>query len=152
MRSFFLQPILAILLALPAMAHEITHGPLQIIHPTIPAPRPGAKAAAGYMAISNNGDSAEYLLAIEPSFADAAEVHKSEMQDGIARMVPVGVLEIPADDTVVLEPGGLHVMFFDPKGPFEPGEELPVTLIFENEGPVPVGFLVGAYGESHEGH
>ena len=45
-----------------------------------------------------------------------------------------------------MQPGGLHVMFMGLKAPFKEGQELPLTLIFEKAGEVPVTFAVGGVG------
>lgn len=44
------------LLATPALAHDQMAGTLHIIHPSIPLPAGMAKSAAGYVTISNEGD------------------------------------------------------------------------------------------------
>ena len=48
-----------------AHAQGVTVGDLEIIHPAIPAPPAGAKSAAGYLEIVNDGSTADRLLGIE---------------------------------------------------------------------------------------
>lgn len=130
-------------LAGAAFAHEITVGELQIIHPHIPAPIAAAKTAAGYMAISNDGAVADRLIGIEAGFAAKATLHTTEFSaDGVARMMLVETLEIAPGDTVVLEPGGLHVMLMGLGQKLTAGEMLPATLVFEQGGRVEIEFMV----------
>lgn len=135
--------IAAILMASTAFAHEVTVGDLQIIHANIPAPFASAKIAAGYMGISNEGDQADRLIGVEVGFAAQAMLHTTEFSaDGVASMTHVEALEIPAGDTVVLEPGGYHIMLMGLNQPLTEGDMLPATLIFEQAGRVEIEFMV----------
>jgi len=144
-------------LATSAFAHGVTAGDLEIIHPAIPAPSPAAKSAAGYLAISNGGTEPDRLLAVEGDFADKIMLHTTEFSaDGVARMMHLDAIEIPAGDTVVLEPGGMHVMLMGLTGPLAEGDHLPATLVFERAGRVEVEFSIDAAAtgeaEDHSGH
>jgi copper(I)-binding protein len=59
--------------------------------------------------------------------------------------MPQGI-EIPAGGTVTLAPGGLHIMFLNPKAGFKEGECLAVVLQFERAGELPVELSVGPIG------
>jgi len=140
-----------------AHAHEVIHGALEVIHPNIPKPPKLAKAAAGYMALANNGDTDDRLVAIETKAAKSAQIHNVESgDDGIARMVHVPVLDLPAGETILFEQGSLHVMLMGLEQPLNEGDMIPVTLVFEHAGPVEVEFMVdpqfGAGDDPHAGH
>jgi copper(I)-binding protein len=61
------------------------------------------------------------------------------------RMRPVeGGLAIPADGRVVLQPGGLHLMFMEINAPLVAGTTFPVTLRFAKAGEIKVEFNVEA--------
>ena len=53
---------------------------------------------------------------------------------GQMTMQPIESLELPAGETVALEPGGYHIMLVDLVAPLETGQEIEVTLTFENAG------------------
>ncbi|MBL8777143.1 MAG: copper chaperone PCu(A)C [Acidimicrobiales bacterium] len=53
---------------------------------------------------------------------------------GAMTMQPIESLELPAGETVALEPGGYHIMLIDLVAPLETGEEIEVTLTFESGG------------------
>jgi copper(I)-binding protein len=152
MRLLLLASALTLLFAVPATAHDITKGTIQIIHPTILLPPKGAKAAAGYMAISNNGDTSDRLIGVETPLAGAAKIHTSEFKDGVARMKHVPSLEIPADDTLIFEPGGLHVMFMGLTTVLDADQMYPATLIFEKAGSVAIEFMIDDTRDEHGDH
>lgn len=133
----------SLLLALPALAHEITVGDLEIIHPNIPQPAESAKAAGGFMAISNNGSEPDRLIGVEADFAAKAETHESKVDaDGVGTMEHVDGIEIPPGETVNLEHGSYHIMFMGLKDALKEGEERKVTLIFEKAGRVEIDFMI----------
>lgn len=53
---------------------------------------------------------------------------------GQMTMQPVDSIELPAGEAVTLEPGGYHIMLIDLVAPLEAGQEIEVTLTFENAG------------------
>lgn len=153
MRSI-LAAALALALPLPALSHDYRAGTLSIAHPTTPGAPPTAHTAAGYLSLTNEGDEADFLVAVE-SHLPSASVHRSEVVDGIATMSPVDRVEIPAGETVTLEPGGLHVMFMGLDAPLAAEGGLSATLVFERAGPVEVTFRVesrGAITEQKQNH
>jgi periplasmic copper chaperone A len=132
-----------IFLGFPAIAHDVTSGDLQIIHPSIPQPAASAKAAGGFMAIVNTGSEPDRLIGIETDFAAKATVHESRVDaDGIGTMEPVAALEIPPGETVNLEHGGYHIMFMGLKTKLTEGEMHKATLIFEHAGRVEIEFMI----------
>lgn len=97
-----------------------------------------------YMVIHNQGG-ADKLMAAKTDAADIAELHIHELDSyGVMRMrpVPQGYIEIPANDSVHLEPGGLHVMLIDLTQSLVTGETFPMTLKFETFGEVVVDVLI----------
>ncbi|MGB8812712.1 MAG: copper uptake system-associated protein [Paracoccaceae bacterium] len=135
--------IAALLLSTPTYAHEVKVGDIEIIHAHINAPANGAKSAAGYMAIANSGTEIERLLGVEVGFADMAMLHTTTFSaDGVATMAHVETLDIPAGETVVLEPGGMHIMLMGLTQPLTVGDMLPATLILERTGRVEIEFMI----------
>jgi copper(I)-binding protein len=55
---------------------------------------------------------------------------------------------VPAGDSLVLAPGGLHVMLeLTGSNPPQKGDSLPLTLRFRHAGDVTVSLPVRAYGD-----
>lgn len=128
--------------ATPLLAHEYRAGDLTIGHPFAYATPKGAMAGGGYMRITNAGTADDRLIGLRADFPRVM-LHDTQEKDGIARMMHLETLDIPAGETVVFAPGGMHVMFMGLDGdPFEPGETIPATLVFETAGEVEVEFLV----------
>lgn len=101
-----------------------------------------AMTGAGYLTIENVGPLPDRLIGVTADFPQVM-VHRSEETDGVARMIHVDTVDIAPGQTVTFAPGGLHVMFMGLSGdPFEVGEEVPATLLFEQAGEVPVMFKV----------
>ena len=137
----------ALLLSTAAHAHGVTAGDIEIIHPAIPAPPASAKSAAGYMAIANNGAEPDTLVGIETGAAASVMLHTTEHgADGVARMMHLPAIEIPAGETLLLAPGGLHVMLMGLTAPLVEGDMVPATLVFDHAGRVAIEFMVDPPG------
>ena len=125
-----------------AMGHDYTLGDLHIEHPYARATAATAMAGAGYVTILNSGSNDDTLIGIEAEFPRVM-MHDSVTVDGVASMLALDAVTIPAGETVTFAPGGKHVMFMGLDGvPLEAGEEVPATLIFENAGRIDVVFKV----------
>lgn len=143
MRFFTLALLGALALTGAAFAHGTKKGAIEIIHPHIHEPFAGAKTAAGYMAISNEGAEADRLIGVETPAAKSASLHMTEHgSDGVARMKPIEALEIPAGETIVLEPGGLHLMLMGLTASLKEGAMVPAVLIFEHAGRIEMEFMI----------
>ncbi|MDH3472584.1 MAG: copper chaperone PCu(A)C [Rhodospirillales bacterium] len=102
-----------------------------------------AKSGAVYLTVENRGAAADRLIAAETPAASRAALHTHIMEEGVMKMRPVeGGIEIPAGGSAVLAPGGLHVMLMGLAAPLEEGARFPLTLTFEQAGPVTVEVLV----------
>jgi len=90
---------------------------------------PGQHATGAFMSITSPRDVA--LVEARTPIAGTAQVHSMAMAGNVMKMEPVPRLEVPAGRTVVLKPGGYHVMLMDLKRPLQKGERVPITLVFE---------------------
>lgn len=148
--------LLVILAAAPASrAADVKAGDLVISQEWSRATPGGAKIGAGYLTIENKGAAADRLVAVSGDFAGKIEVHEMAMNNGVMTMRALeGGLEIEPGKTVMLAPGGYHLMMFDLKNPLKQGDQLPVTLQFEKAGKATVTLdvqSVGAKGPGGEG-
>lgn len=133
--------------ALPAFAHDYKVGALEIGHPWTRATPPGAKTGAGFLTITNTGDTADRLVAADSDIAQEIQIHTMTMDGGVMKMrqLPDGI-EIPAGATVTLKPGGEHLMFLGLSEPIAQGEPVTADLAFDKAGEVQVEFAVEAPG------
>ncbi len=138
------------LLAPLASAHEYTLGDLTIDHPMSFATAATARTGAGYVVITNTGETDDRLLAARADFP-RVEVHEIVEVDDVMSMQHLeSGLVIPAGETVTLQPGGSHVMLMGLSAPFEVGDEIPITLVFEQAGEIEVMFNVEARAGAEE--
>jgi hypothetical protein len=80
---------------------------------------------------------------VDSSVAAAAEIHETTAMEsdegdsgsgdmsGAMTMREVEAIDLPAGQTVSLEPGGFHIMLLDLIDPLTPGETIQITLEFE---------------------
>lgn len=136
---------LAVLLsATSVFANDYTHGDLTIEQPHAFETSKTANVAGGYMTITNAGATNDRLVEVRTATIARVELHLSETDaNGVARMTKQDGIEVPAGGSVTLEPGALHVMFMGLNGdPFEAGETVAATLVFEQAGEVGIAFDV----------
>lgn len=140
----------------PVHAHEASKGDLTITHPAARPNLPNRPTAA-YMAITNNGATADRLVSASSPAFGAVEIHRSMKQGDVMRMMPVDAVEIPAGDTALLGPGSFHLMLFDGAKLFKVGDEFMMTLTFEQAGEIMVNVKIekisgGMDHSTHGGH
>ena len=136
----FLSIIFIFFRSSPSIAHQFQKENINIHHPHIKFTI-SSGPAAGYMTIVNMGEKPDKLLNIEVDFA-VAELHHSEINNGIISMNKVHFIEIPAQIAKSLKPGGYHVMFSKFNIELIDESELIGVLNFELAGEIKVVFEV----------
>jgi len=134
-------------------AHSVMVGTLELTGAFTRAMPPGARAGGGFVTITNQGDKSDRLVSATSPAAPVVEIHEMKM-DGdvmVMRQREYGVL-VPAGETVLLAPGGLHIMFMQVPKPFVEGEDIAVTLTFEEAGPVEILLKVAPIGATGMAH
>lgn len=120
---------------------------------------PWARSSAGrtatgvvYLRLSNLAAEPEQLLAVTTPIAAGASVHRTMREHGMMSMQPLQALALAANETVSLEPGGLHIMLMQLSSPLAEGETFPMTLSFERAGAIDIQVTVGGAGamSAHE--
>ncbi|MGH1505483.1 MAG: copper chaperone PCu(A)C [Acidimicrobiales bacterium] len=120
-----------------------------------------ATAGAAYFSITADDDTSIVAASVPDDVAATVEIHETvpvetEMSDddmgggmddsdddghgdmegmdgmGAMTMQQLDVLDLPAGETVTLEPGGLHIMLLDLPDPLETGETFDLTLTTED--------------------
>jgi Uncharacterized protein conserved in bacteria len=143
--------------ALPAQAHDITVGPLQLNGPFTRATLPNAPVAGGFFTIVNTGTEDDRLVSAASDIARETQIHEMALEGDVMRMRQLADgIPIPAGQTVVLAPGGYHIMFMGLNRALSEGETVPVTLKFEKAGEVLLDLHVEAVAADapagHKGH
>ena len=100
---------------------------IEIKAPFVRAPMPGAPNSAAFMTIHNDSDSPVSIVDATTPATEYCELHTHIHDDGVMRMRQVPRIEVPANGSVELKPGGLHVMLFNVK-PLKEGDQVELTL------------------------
>ena len=116
--------------ARPALAGELT-----VSGAWARSTPPGIAMGAVYLVIDNGGRKSDRLLKLRTPVAAQAEVHRTEVLDGVARMREVAVLHVAAGERIAFEPGGHHVMLTGLRQPLVEGQVFELELVFEVAGP-----------------
>ncbi|WP_370328452.1 copper chaperone PCu(A)C [Euzebya sp.] len=100
---------------------------------------PAVDTTAAYFEITNEGDTDDVLVSASAEGFESVQVHDTVTEDGSAQMVEqTDGVPIPAGETVTLEPGGLHVMLIGSDHEIAAGDEITITLTFEEAGEVEI--------------
>ncbi len=94
---------------------------------------------AGYMVIKNTGSTDDSLVSVQADFAGMTMLHQSTVDsNGVASMKMVMSIDVPAGQTVELQPGGFHVMFQNLKQDLKVGDTVTLELHFKQAGTIKV--------------
>jgi copper(I)-binding protein len=94
-----------------------------------------ANAGAVYLQVTSPEADRLVAASVEASVAARTEVHETAMgDDDVMTMREVAGIDLPAGETVSLQPGGFHIMLLDLAAPLETGDTFDVTLTFESGG------------------
>ena len=87
---------------------------------------------AAFAVLTNDGHHDAQIVAATSPASPMLELHEVVVgDDGVSTMRPVdGGLVVPAEGSLTLEPGGLHIMFMGLTEPLLPGTEIEITLEF----------------------
>ena len=118
-----------------AQAHEFKVGALDIGHPwSRPTPK-DANIAGGYLTITNKGKVADRLIGGASPAASQIEVHEMANVDGMTKTRALANgLEIKPGKTIELKPGAYRILLLGLKEPFQLGQKVKGTLVFEKAG------------------
>lgn len=126
-------------------AHQMA-GDLKLEQPWTRATPPKAPGGA-YLTITNTGASGDRLVSVASPISGRSEIHEMKMDGGVMSMRPLadGITIMPGE-TVVLAPGGFHIMLMKLERPIREGEAVPITLRFEKAGEITLDFIAAPIG------
>lgn len=86
-----------------------------------------------FLEVSNSTETPARLVGARSPVAKMVQIHTMVMRDGKMVMQELaGGLEIKAGSHAHLRPSGDHVMLMGLTAPLAPGDEIPLTLMFDN--------------------
>lgn len=127
MKATFAAVFLLGAVSLPAAAAEIS-----VTDAWVRASMPGQKVSGAYMKIQSDADAR--LLGASSSVIPRVEVHEMKMDGNVMRMREVKAIDLPKGKTVLLEPGGFHLMLMNLPKPIAAGDVIPLVLTVESDG------------------
>ncbi|WP_416307688.1 copper chaperone PCu(A)C [Neptunicella sp. SCSIO 80796] len=93
---------------------------------------PGVPNTSAYFKIENTGKTDRIIVAAQSDVAGKVELHAHMMHNDMMRMMQQENVIIPAGETVMFEPGGLHLMLFDLKQPLKLDQDVKLTLSLQD--------------------
>ncbi|OGT90270.1 MAG: hypothetical protein A2286_11905 [Gammaproteobacteria bacterium RIFOXYA12_FULL_61_12] len=130
MKRAFISTLLALTLSGPLLAAGSDS--IQASDPYVRAVPPGMANSAAFMQLMNNDKNGHALVAAESPAAKAVELHTHVHEGGMMMMRKIDKIDLPAGQPVALQPGGLHVMLLGLVKDLKPGDQVELTLIYED--------------------
>jgi hypothetical protein len=95
--------------------------------------------SAVYLQIVNGRLSDDTLVGVSTDVAEKASLHQTTTDSsGVTGMQPMDGITVAAGKTVMLEPGGLHIMLENLTTELVAGSQIRLVLTFEQGGPLNV--------------
>ncbi|MBS0448946.1 MAG: copper chaperone PCu(A)C [Proteobacteria bacterium] len=142
----------AALFALAAQAHDYQAGSIAIGHPYARSTVPAQVNGGAFLSLKNEGSSDDKLIGVSGDVAGSVELHEMAMEGNVMKMRQVDGVALPAGKTVMLAPGGYHVMLLGLKAPLKQGDSFPLKLTFEKAGTTTVTVDVEGAAADHSKH
>jgi copper(I)-binding protein len=138
MRKLFEAALAVAVIAIPASAIA---GSLTISNDWFRA-LPANLPSGGYFTLHNGGTVNATLTGASSPACGMLMLHKSESMNGMASMMDMPSVPVPADGSVTFAPGGYHLMCMQPTPAMKPGASIPVTLQFADGSKITSSFAV----------
>ena len=96
-------------------------------------PMSGVQITAGYTLIENKSSVDATLKVLSADGFSAIELHETKQSDGRAQMHKVEQFVIPAKSKLAFEPGGAHIMLFDPSNELSNLSDMKIHFLVNNK-------------------
>lgn len=113
---------------------------------------PGSANSAAFMKLTNTDSAAHALTAAQGSVSKVMELHTHTESGGMMKMRRVERIELPVGEQVSLQPGGLHLMLIGLGADLKEGQEVEVSLTFEDGSTLPLSLPVKRVGKENMDH
>ncbi len=142
------------------LATSLQAADVEVVEPYARATAPGQMNSAAFMQLKNTG-AATRLVSASSSASEVVELHTHQNDQGVMRMRQIEAIELPANETTTLAPGGLHIMLIGLPQALAAGSTIDLKLEFEDgdsrtlEVPVQMvmpGGMQHGQGQQHKAH
>jgi len=132
MRTFLRTFGLGVLLTVSAGALAAGNAADQVAvdGPYVRAVPPGQPNSAAFMTLRNAGNAGHAVVAAAGRVAKVVELHTHTMVNGMMKMRRIPRIDVAANSSTELKPGGLHIMLIDLTRPLRVGDTVALTLKF----------------------
>lgn len=118
---------------------------------------PNMPNSAAFMELVNETNSDISLVLASSTASKVTELHTHDMKDGVMKMYQVPKIDIKANSSTTLQPGGFHIMLIGlVKKPLKQNDEVKLTLKFSNNQEqtitVPVKTVMGGMMKQNSMH
>jgi len=105
------------------------------------------QSAAVYLNLANRGPNDDRLVSARTPVAKATAIHMEGMgANNVMHMQSVDGIDVPAGRSVMVAPGGYHIMLMQLDHALKEGERFPLTLRFAKSGETTVEVAVRPIG------
>jgi hypothetical protein len=144
---------LLLTLTAPLQAQE---SPLRAEDPWVREAPPTARVLGLFMQLHNEGERELVIQGASSPVCERVEIHRTLVEDGVARMIAQPELRLAPGETIRLEPGSYHMMLIGPTRALRAGEEVPVLIQYDGDRELaltaPVRSDRGEMDHSHHHH
>ncbi|MGR5134124.1 copper chaperone PCu(A)C [Vibrio alfacsensis] len=93
---------------------------------------PGAVTSAVFVTFANRSQENINIIGAETPAAGKVELHDVIKDGDVMKMRQIERITLTANETTELKPGSLHIMLFDLTKPLNEGDEIEVTVTYDN--------------------
>ena len=119
-------------LCLAAAAAITLQAQVKLHAPYAKATAPNAKNSAAFMTIENKSPNDIELVKASSNISKVTEIHTHISENGMKKMVQIPSIKIPANSSVELKPGGLHIMFLGIENQLDENSKVDLNLTFSD--------------------
>ena len=101
---------------------------IKISEAWIPEGPPVSTNMAGYFKLENGTDKTITLTGVSSPAFSMAEIHKTDIVDGLAKMVHQEKIDVSPGETLMFEPGSYHLMLMAPVEPLVEGDTVSLQI------------------------
>jgi len=105
---------------------------IMIHDPYVRAVPPGQPNSAVFMHLKNSSNTGHAIVNASSDVSEVVELHTHLHEDGMKKMRRIDKIDIAAQGDAMLKPGGLHIMLINLKQGLKIGQQVSLTLEFED--------------------
>ena len=114
-------------------AVQAQESPLQVDDPWVREAPPSARVLGLFMQLRNTGTQELVIQGATSPLCERVEIHRTQVEDGVARMIAQPELRLAPGETLSLEPGSYHLMLIGPNRALRAGDEVELLLRYNGD-------------------